>query len=428
MNSDKRPFRMLCLFDYGKDVNTGYATVSRNLVSYWKKHFGERLFMDIIAINYYKDPYKEDERTAINNAYFSEPKKEGEPIKFPDKIGNAKNDEFGRVKLLHFINEHDYDLVFILNDLGVACDVTKGIYEALQKKKESNKKQFKSVLYFPVDSHVFPSLVRGLQVFDRLVTYTQFGKMEMLKTNPNLQKKLSIIPHGTNLRDFYYVEDRDRVEEFRKEYFGENAGKFIIGNINRNQPRKDIPTTILGFLKFKETHPNSLLYLHMNPKDPLGNDLRSVISQLPLKEGVDVMFPPEDKNNHGTGVSDLNMIYNSLDCYLTTNKGEGWGLSITEAMRCRVPVVAPVHTSIEEISNYGKNIWGLTEFDFDCQVVDNIFRYKCLDFDVVEQLENVFNASAEEKKIKLDDAHDFVSKLTWEQSAKKFIDIFEELL
>lgn len=857
MNSDKKPIRLLCLFDYGKGVNTGYATVSKNLVSYWKKHYGERLFLDIIAINYYGEPYKEDERTAINNAYFSEPKKEGEPIKFPDKIGDAKNDEFGRVKLLHFIHEHEYDLVFILNDLGIACDTTKGIYEALQKKRENNKKQFKSILYFPVDSHVFPKLVRGLQVFDSLVTYTQFGKIEMLKTNPKLQQKLSIIPHGTNLHDFYYVEDRDHVQEFRKKYFGDNADKFIIGNINRNQPRKDIPTTILGFLKFKETHPNSLLYLHMNPKDPLGNDLRAVISQLPLKEGVDVMFPPEDRNNHGTDISELNMIYNSLDAFITTNKGEGWGLcldsstlinmkgsvktidkvttgeyvmtnegdyqkvldttcriveslihlktkfgysvkathehpfyilsnnklcwkkaaeinkndyvgirkptgnkplpeiidlgnylpegwvvnddvvyhpfgfspkdkewsyntiinkykttkkvaenaksfingdkksaselclnlvnrmiadgyigksqivkykryinvdddllwlmglfaadgnasnmtvefnintttkakykdkilniihdkfgiegaakkvrgkkltikfcsgilysffktecgvgaynkkvpslfmgcekylipfvkgylsgdghisferntisfstvspslcyhvmgilncngifsiitkiskkswgnydsfqcripnadldkylqlsstegtmrrnntrkhkreyietsthffvpvknieiikeetevfdlcvenshtfignglvchnTVTEAMRCKVPVVAPVHTAIEEISNYGKNIWGLTEFDFDCQVVDNIFRYKCLDFDVVEQLENVVNASAEEKKKKIDDAHDFVSKLTWQESAKKFITIFEELL
>ena len=51
--------KILCLFDYGMGVMTGYATVSKNIVAQVKKEFGDDLHLDIIAINYFGDPYKE---------------------------------------------------------------------------------------------------------------------------------------------------------------------------------------------------------------------------------------------------------------------------------------------------------------------------------------------------------------------------------
>jgi glycosyltransferase involved in cell wall biosynthesis len=425
MKSDK--IKMLCLFDYGKGVNTGYATVSRNLVKEWKKHYKERLILDIVGINYYGKPYLEDEITAVDNAYFSEKSPE-EGIKFPEKINDkVKNDEFGRLKFLKNLKDNDYDIIFILNDLGVVCSMAKAIQQIKEQKKKANRKSFKSVFYFPVDSHVFPQVSYNLEVFDKLITYTEFGKRELLNVRPHLANKTSIIPHGTNIKDFFPVENAE-MQIFRKEYFGENANKFIIGNINRNQPRKDIPATIFGFLRFKEQHKDSLLYLHMNPKDPLGYDLPAIFSQTPLIEGEDYMFPPKIEENHLLPIEKLNLIYNSLNCYITTNRGEGWGLTVTEAMRCKIPVIAPLHTSIDEISKDGKNIWGLEELDLDCTVTDNIIRYKCMDFEVEEKLNSVYSADQRTIESKVNGAFNYVSSITWDYSAKKFIEIFNTLL
>jgi glycosyltransferase involved in cell wall biosynthesis len=33
---------------------------------------------------------------------------------------------------------------------------------------------------------------------------------------------------------------------------------------------------------------------------------------------------------------------------------EGWGLTITEAMAVKLPIICPIHTSISEITNDGK--------------------------------------------------------------------------
>jgi glycosyltransferase involved in cell wall biosynthesis len=117
-----------------------------------------------------------------------------------------------------------------------------------------------------------------------------------------------------------------------------------------------------------------------------------------------------------------------LNCYLTTNRGEGWGLTISEAMRCKVPVIAPLHTSIEEISINGKNIWSLEDLDLDCSTVDNIIRYKCLDYEIAENLRNVYQADSRAKDTKLNAAYNYISSITWESSARKFIDIFNNLL
>ena len=37
---------------------------------------------------------------------------------------------------------------------------------------------------------------------------------------------------------------------------------------------------------------------------------------------------------------ELPKFYNSIDCYVSPSKGEGWGLPMSEAMACELPVIA----------------------------------------------------------------------------------------
>ena len=71
--------------------------------------------------------------------------------------------------------------------------------------------------------------------------------------------------------------------------------------------------------------------------------------------GEDFVIPQPGTFNPGVGfpVNILNEIYNASDLYLTTAWGEGWGLTVTEAMCCHVPVVAPANTSLIEILDSG---------------------------------------------------------------------------
>lgn len=407
-----QPKRMLCLFDYNSF--TGFSSVSKNLVLQWRKTFGNSLKLDIVAINYFGDDYNQDENIRVISA----------------KKKDIKEDDFGRHVFLATILRDDYDAIFILQDLGVIIPIIPHLKDLKAKKAAENKKSFKSFFYFPVDFALNPVLVKNLEFFDGLYTYTQYGKDMVSALRPDLKTRLHVVPHGNNHEDYYKL-DADEAKAFRESYFGENAYKFIVGNVNRNQSRKDIPNTIFGFMEFWNSNPNSFLYLHMNPIDPMGWDLRTILRQTPLVEGKDYCFPSEEDYNKGADVKKMNGIYNSLDAFLTTTTGEGWGLTITEAMACGVPVVAPAHTSVLEIADKGRRAYMLDSLYPCVAMVDNTIRFQTDIYEIAEVLMQISDKSEVSIKItqeKVSNAINYVKLLSWDWIAKRFSDDFKRIV
>jgi glycosyltransferase involved in cell wall biosynthesis len=409
----RKPFRILALFDYNSF--TGFATVSKNLVKNWQRTFGDAMKLDIVAVNYFGQDYSETDNIRVISA----------------KRRDIAEDDFGRYVFMRSIMDIDYDLIFILQDLGVVVPTIPHIKKLLEDKKNGNRKQFKSILYFPVDFALTPNLAVGLEFFDVLATYTDYGKNHVLRLRPDLKAKVKVVPHGNNMENFYPVPSEE-AQSFRKEYFKENADKFIIGCVNRNQPRKDIPTTIFGFLEYWEEHnKNSLLYLHMNPKDPMGWNLKTILSQTPLKEGVDYGFPPVEDYNKGSDVSKLNFIYNSLDCFISTATGGGWELTVTEAMSARKPVVIPKHTSFEHLGgSNGERAYFLETLYPIVAPVDNIIRFQSDLYEIAETLNNVkqdIDANSPELNSKIEKAYKFVESHDWKEISKSFSDDIKRL-
>lgn len=409
----RKPFRILALFDYNSF--TGFATVSKNLVKNWQRTFGDAMKLDIVAVNYFGQDYSETDNIRVISA----------------KRRDIAEDDFGRYVFMRSIMDIDYDLIFILQDLGVVVPTIPHIKKLLEDKKNGNRKQFKSILYFPVDFALTPNLAVGLEFFDVLATYTDYGKNHVLRLRPDLKAKVKVVPHGNNMENFFPVPSEE-AQSFRKEYFKENADKFIVGCVNRNQPRKDIPTTIFGFLEYWEEHnKNSFLYLHMNPKDPMGWNLKTILSQTPLKEGVDYGFPPVEDYNKGSDVSKLNFIYNSLDCFLSTATGGGWELTVTEAMSARKPVVIPKHTSFEHLGgSNGERAYFLETLYPIVAPVDNIIRFQCDLYEISDVLHQVYldkTSRAIDQTQKIEKAFKFVESHDWKEIAKSFSEDIKRL-
>lgn len=404
-----KTFRILCLFDY--DAATGFATVSKHLVDHLARHFGKGFAMDIVAINYFGESYKKHHgQIAVNSARLSDP----------------QEDPFGRWTFLKLLKTYDYDLVFIMQDYGVVLPVVPLMEEILREKKKENKKQFKSIFYFPVDHTPVPKNFEKLHFFTSLVTYTEWGRQELYRVQPDLKGKVKVIPHGVDTKHFLPLDSAERTE-FRQAYFGAHAGKTIIGNINRNQPRKDIPSTIFAFERYKQTHnQNSLLYLHMEPHDPMGYNLPEIIGQTSLKAGEDVLFPVEKANDIAPDY--LNCIYNSLDYYLTTTSGEGWGLSITEAMACKVPVIAPLHTSIFDLAGpEASRLWPIRDLRLYATHFDNMVRYQP-DYKVISLILNIVQNHPEQTQARVQKAYEYVQALGWGSICEKWMHEFEKFL
>lgn len=404
--------KILFLFDYL--ATTGFATVSKNLVSALRDHFGDQLQLSICAINYFGDKFQEDKNTLVFSAVKSA----------------IKKDDFGRFLTLELLKIDDYDGFFVMQDISVITPIVPVLKGILAEKRKENKKQFKSMFYFPVDCRLFSDLIIGLDFFNVIATYTEYGRAEIIRLNEGLRTKIKVIPHGNNNKDFFPV-DPEQAQAFRREYFGpENEDKFIVTCVNRNQPRKDISATILGFCHYRDNfNKKAFLYLNLNPDDPMGHNIRAIMKQTDLVEFQDFMLPAKDEQDQGLPVEKLNLVYNASDCFLTTTNGGGWELTVTEAMAACLPVIAPRHTSLLEIG--GKNrILFLEEFEMRAHTLDNIIRPHVIVEEVGEKLDILYKeiqGNDLSLRLRISNAKAYVADLEWQTVCRRWIELFEKV-
>lgn len=384
---------------------TGFGTVSRNIFE--GLHNTGRYQIDVLGINYWGDPHN-----------------------FPYRIWptgtNAQKDPYGRKKICSMLPQMEYDILFFLQDTFI-MDFLPEIIPFLEKQG----KKFKSICYFPIDGAPKEQWIKNISVVDYPVAYSEFGKdqaMEMYSECP----ELDVIPHGVNVQD-YFPLPKEQVDDFRKRYFGERADKFIFMNLNRNQQRKDIPRTIQAFVEFRKEVPESILYLHMAQVDQ-GWNLPEVCKAYGLDTTKDVIFPQNFGPNQGYPRQVVNMLYNCVDAVVSTTLGEGWGLSWSEAMAAKTPIIMPRNTAlIEAISedkgylvNSGTNPGLFTVLPHDNEVIRPLVDVD----DMVKQMLAVYN-DYDEAKAKAEAAYEWITtKLAWGANGPiidRWIKVFDKM-
>jgi D-inositol-3-phosphate glycosyltransferase len=375
-------------------VATGFGTVTRNILT--GLHATGKYDIQVLGVNYWGDPH---------------------PYPFPIwPVGIGSNDPYGRQRAFDMMaKDLDYDVLFLFQDAFILQSlVASGIEKLRQMKK------FVSVGYFPVDGVPKKSWIDCMNMLDVPVAYTEFGKTEAILATPTIADRIKVVPHGVNIKDFYPLPE-EATTAFRRSYFGKHADKFIVTNLNRNQQRKDIPSTLLAFKEFKRRRPNSILYLHMATKDQ-GWDLGEVCKGVGLQMGEDVLMPGSNFGpNQGYPIEVVNQIYNASDVVISTTLGEGWGLSTVEAMACRTPLIFPRNTALTEIIGENEERGylvdsGATPNDFTVLPNDNeILRPLSSVTGMAEKLLFVHD-NREDAKAKADAAYSWVtSNLVWDR-------------
>jgi glycosyltransferase involved in cell wall biosynthesis len=167
----------------------------------------------------------------------------------------------------------------------------------------------------------------------------------------------------------------------------------------------------------------------------MGIDCYRLSERLGLDVGTDIFFPKDFDENMGVSESELNKIYNTFDCFITTTTAEGWGLSIVEAMATKKLVVAPKHTSITEITDNGSNAFTFKFIQRAVFVNDfEKIRFISNPEEVAQVCGIVYNMQNEEPEIQeqvnniIENAYKYVTKWKWKDIAKKFEQIILKLI
>jgi len=161
-------------------------------------------------------------------------------------------------------------------------------------------------------------------------------------------KVIEYVPHGIDDGVFHPIDDKAKLEEFKKSMFQGQDIEFVIFFNSRNIQRKHPADTILAYQHFcdmigEEKAKKCALVLHTAISDQHGTDLRAVKEALTNPDYVNVYFSSEKISPH-----QMNMLYNIADVTTLLSSNEGWGLALTESMMAGTMISATVTGGMQD--------------------------------------------------------------------------------
>ena len=184
---------------------------------------------------------------------------------------------------------------------------------------------------------------------------------------------LKYIPHGLNKDIFRPLTEKDSeykdMLKLKKSIFGKSTPEFILFFNSRNIRRKQIPDALMAFRLFldklpKEQAKKCALMLHTEQVSEHGTDLPAVIDLL-FEDYPNSIFFTNGRFNS----QEMSLLYNMSDAQILLTSNEGWGLSLTEAMLCGLPIIANVTGGMQDQMRF--EFEDGTWIDFDAEFPSN---------------------------------------------------------
>ena len=243
---------------------------------------------------------------------------------------------FGYQQLPDFIRRKEPNVVMIYNDLSVVARFLEEI------RKSGIPRNFKIWVY--CDQVYNTQLQPFLDILNRdadlVFTFTN-GWKKCLKEQ-GITRPMDVITHGFDKDKFFPIP-----RELARKQMNLPLDRFVILNLNRNQPRKRYDILIMAFVELICKYPTKPIYLFCvcDKGEKGGWDLFGIykrelmLRKVPIEmyadrlmiSSVDMTFRDED----------INMFYNAANVGINTADGEGWGLCNFEQMGVGVPQVVP---------------------------------------------------------------------------------------
>lgn len=381
-------------------VDTGFATVTHNLV----EHLHTLWDIHILAINYHGDPHPIQSKAKLYNP-----------------SARAQGDFYGVERIAELAAKIKPDLIFMINDPWVATSYVRYF----------KKISIPMILYTPIDAqNLKEEWVTPLKRFDHIVTYTEFGKHELLSREPFTN--ISVIPHGVNTKLYKPIS---REETRSKNKFEQDW--FIVNVTDRNQIRKRIDLAFHYFAEWVKRYnlPTSVkLYYHGAIKDE-GWDIMQLSQELGLRndsdlvEGRIILTAPNVNSREGIPLDLMPYVYSVADIGLSTTMGEGWGMTVHERMAMGIPMIVPEYSALAEWPKGGVHYTRISDIPF-YNINGLNTRGGIADMeDTIQALQRMYIDSDYRNKIAragYNIATDI--KFNWRTIARQFNEIFKKVL
>lgn len=269
---------------------------------------------------------------------------------------NPKRNGFGELEIGRFIKNNPQDVIIIFNDNVITTAVTNNILNECG----SERKNFRLVSYMDqVYAYQKRSYIDFLNThFDAIIAFTPYWAETARKLGIKKSMPMYVFPHGFDEKLYYPIPTK-----LARMYFNydQDSNSFMVLQLNRNQPRKNLSATVVSWVEFCERHyqvnvKNAKVDFKVNKHTKRPIKL-IIATQMDGYQNLWDLFESECKfrdvpweyvkativpvqNPQQLSDRDINILYNVCDVGLNTTLGSGFELCTSEHLGVGKPQIA----------------------------------------------------------------------------------------
>jgi glycosyltransferase involved in cell wall biosynthesis len=277
--------------------------------------------------------------------------------------------------------------------------------------------KYKLIIFSWEESLIPNDWVADFNSLDGIIVPSNFVKKVL--ADSGVENRIEIIPHGVNINLF--SSDLKPMKVNTKK-------KFIFLNVGSGFPRKGIDVLIKAYTE--EFSKDDAVCLVLKTFPNIHNKVSELINTFTKQNSPEIIHIDRDISE-----TELVSLHKRCNCFVTSTRGEGFGLPIAEAMLCKMPVIATNHGGhldfCDEENSYLINfelvpskshlkvehaIPGSTWAEPDVQHLKQLMRHVYENRDSVEIKEKVEKAYS-----------NIINNFSWDAAAKKTIAFLEKI-
>lgn len=338
----------------------------------------------------------------------------------PDLI--VGSDIWGMSRVVELLAKVEPDVVFMLHDANLLISM---LFENRWDKDRWLLQYAPIITYVPVDGYDLPP------VWPKVLTEVT-DVHAMSKFGQNQYPGSKLVYHGVDSDTFYPVSDKRPItlsngtvcysKSDCKKALNYDPNGFLVLRVDKNSGRKDFASTWKALVPVMKRHKDIQVHFHCESKDASsGVFMQAMFSR--DEETKSRFFLPDLHNSFiGWSEQDLNCLYNAADLFVSTSRGEGFGLTLAESLAAEVPVVAQNVSAIPEVVGPGAV---LIEPQRRVTVPSGQDLWMA-DVDAfTDAIEHLYLAGGVRRKLG-QQGREHVSKLTWDFAADRFHESIEQ--
>jgi glycosyltransferase involved in cell wall biosynthesis len=334
----------------------------------------------------------------------------------------VREDVYGKSRFVEMLAKVEPDVVVMLNDANIILDQ---LYDNPWDTEKILLRYRPILSYIPVDGHNRPPAWDLVSKISEPVAMSKFGQEQLPGS--------SLVYHGVDTDLFYPVSVKQPAttstgvvvtsKKEAKQALGYSPDSFLVLRVDRNSGRKDYAASWKALVPVMKRHSDIIVHFHCKVNDSFGTELESVFARDP--ETQNRFFTPQFlSGSMGFAQPDLNVLYNAADLFISNSRGEGFGLTLAEALACEVPVIAQNISAIPEVVGPGGVLVDpereLTVPSGEDQWLSDIGAFS-------DAIEHLYTAGGVRRKLGQAGREHVVKSFSWDAAADRFHDFIEKL-